>query len=230
MHPDLPTPDNRHLLGQAGAWLLAAAALWWVAAVVLIPADDYFLGETARDEARSIAEHAAMFRTFHLVALLGVAAAAAGVLALARSFRDGGRSVLVRIARGLALVGLAGWTAEVLVRLTAGVSRARDVVAGSAAVPDEPAIGSWILFGVAALGFVAPMLCAWALARRHEPSKRASMVVAVLVSLVTLAGVATLAPSVVYQFGALVLSLPLLLSHRSARAPGVVPARAGMTG
>lgn len=78
MNPAQPTVVDRTSLRRAGAWMLAAAVLWWVAAVALIPAEDYFLGETARDEALSIAEHAGLFRAFHLVALLGVAAGATG--------------------------------------------------------------------------------------------------------------------------------------------------------
>ena len=213
MNPAQPTIVDRTSLRRAGAWMLAAAVLWWVAAAALIPADDYFLGETARDEALSIAEHTGVFRAFHLVALLGVAAGAAGVILVARSF-GADRPVLLRIATAVAGIGLVGWTAEVAVRLTATVARARDVAAGTEAASGEPAIGHWGLFAVAALGFVAPVLCAWALAGRRLPSRRASMVVAVLATLCTLAALATLAPSVVYQFGALALGLPLLLSRR----------------
>ena len=132
---------------------------------------------------------------------------------MARSF-SADRPVLLRITTAVAGIGLAGWTAEVAVRLTATVARARDVAAGTEAASGEPAIGYWGLFAVAALGFVAPVLCAWALAGRRLPSRRASVVVAVLVTLCTMAGLATLAPSVVYQFGALALGLPLLLTRR----------------
>lgn len=230
MHTDHPTVVDRTSFRRAGAWILAAAILWWVAAAALIPADDYFLGETARDEALSIAEHAGLFRAFHLVALLGVAAGAAGVVLITRSFRDD-RPGLLRIATAVAGIGLAGWTAEVVVRLTATVARARDVAAGTEAATGEPAIGQWGLFAVAALGFVAPVLCAWALAGRRLPSRRASMVVAVLVTLSTLAGLATLAPSMVYQFGALALGLQLVLSRRAGtEAASQVPADARLSG
>lgn len=230
MNPDHPTSVDRRALRRAGAWLLAAVVLWWVAAAALIPADDYFLGETARDEAMSIAEHAGLFRAFHLVALLGVTAGAVGVILVARSFGSD-RPVLLRIATAVAGIGLVGWTAEVAVRLTATVARARDVAAGTEAASGEPAIGHWGLFAVAALGFVAPVLCAWALAGRRLPSRRASVVVAVLVTLCTLAGLATLAPSVVYQFGALALGLPLLRSRRGvAEEASQVPVDARVAG
>ena len=159
-----------------------------MAAAALIPGDDFFLGETSRDEAVSIVDHAGLFRAFHLVALLGVAAAAGGVVLLCRAFRGGTTPAAVRLARALALVGLAGWTAEVAVRLTVAVTRARDVAAGAAEASGEPAIGSWPMFGVAAVGFLAPVLCAWALAVRRLPSRRPSVVVAGLATLCTLAG------------------------------------------
>lgn len=229
MKDDHTDPVDRASLRQAGTWMLAGAMLWWVAAAALIPAEDFFVGETAHDEAVSIADHVGMYRAFHLVALLGVAAAAVGVTRLARSFRETHRPVLLRVAGMLAVLGAAGWAAEVVVRLTATVARARDVAAGSATASGEPAIGHWGLFALAALGFAAPVLCGWALARRRLPSRRASTVVAVLVALSTLVAMLSLAPSVVYQFGVFGLGLPLVFSRRAVvvGTPGS-PARAGI--
>jgi len=231
MNHDRQTPVDRAQLRRAGAWMVAAAVLWWVAGATLIPADDYFVGETARDEALSIAEHAGMYRAFHLVALVGVVAAAVGVTVAVRSFREGSRPALLRLSGVFAVIGAAGWLTEVVVRLTATVARARDVAAGTAEASGEPAIGHWGLFTIAALGFVAPVLCAWALAGRRLPSRRASAMVAVLVTLCTLVALLTLAPSMIYQFGALALGLPLVASHRAAAKvrPGS-PARAGVAG
>lgn len=228
MNDEHTDPVDQASLRRAGAWMLAAAVLWWVAAAALIPAEDYFVGETAHAEAVSIADHVGMFRAFHVVALLGVAAAAVGVTVLAHAFRRP-RPFLLRVAVVLALVGTAGWLAEVVVRLSATVARARDVAAGSAAASGEPAVGHWGLLAVAALGFMAPVLCAWVLAGRRLPSRRASTGVAVLVTLCTLVAMATLAPSIVYQFGVLALGLPLVFSRRAvAVVTPSSPARAGV--
>ena len=58
------------VLRRAGGWFLAASLLWWIAAAALIPAEDYFYAETAREEALSIADNAGLFRAFHVVATI----------------------------------------------------------------------------------------------------------------------------------------------------------------
>jgi hypothetical protein len=184
-------------------WFVAAGALWWIAVAAFIPADDFFLGETAHAEARSIVESAGQFRAFHVVATLGVMAGVLGVLQLARSVR----SRVLGVAAGLACVGAAAWIAEACLRMTVAVSRARDVVAGTQIPGDEPAVASAVLFGVSMICIVAFAVCAWVLARRREPSRRSSLVTALVLTLATLASLATLAPSVVYQFGLLPLGM-----------------------
>lgn len=211
-------------LRRVGVWLLASSVLWWIAAVALIPSDDYFLGESARDEALSIAAHADLFRAFHAVAALGTAAGAIGVVLLARWLGARNRSRLADTAAVVAAIGLAAWLVEIAIRMTVTVSRADDVATGARSAGDEPAIGSWAVFLVAALGFLAPMLCGWVLAQRRLPGHRSSMIVASLVTLVTIAGAATLAPSVVYQFGLLPLGLALILAdRRTTRVDAVSP-------
>jgi hypothetical protein len=192
----------------------------------LIPSDDFFLGETARDEASSIARHDGLFRAFHVVAVLGTASAALGVVTLARWLRTTPPARLANVAAALAGIGVVAWAAEVAFRLTVTVSRAHEVVDGSRSPGDEPAIGSWILFAVAGLGFVAPMVCSWALAARQMPGRRSSLIVAGLVSLTTVVGVATLAPSVVYQFGVFALGVALVAgSRRTDVGTAEVPSR-----
>jgi hypothetical protein len=217
-------PPDIGALRRLGAWFVAASVLWWIAAAALIPDDDFFLGETAREEALSIAQHEGLFRAFHVVAALGTAAGAVGVVLLARSLRARSRSRLADGAAVVAVVALVAWIVEIGIRMTATVSRARDVAAGVRSAGDEPAIGSWALFAVAALGFLAPMLCSWVLAQRRIPGRRSSRIIAGLVTLVTIAGAATLAPSVVYQFGLLPLGLTLVLADgRTTRVDAVSP-------
>jgi len=223
-------PPDIGALRRLGAWFVAASVLWWIAAAALIPDDDFFLGETARDEALSIAQHDGLFRAFHVVAALGTAAGAVGVVLLARWLRARRRSRLADAAAVVAKVALGAWIVEVAIRMTATASQAHDVASGARSPTDEPAIGSWIVFAVAALGFLMPMVCSWVLAHHRVPGRRSSMIVAGLVTLVTIAGVATLAPSVVYQFGLLPLGLTLVLAHRrTSRSPSVSPV-ASMTG
>lgn len=207
-------PAERRALRAIGRWLLAGSLLWWAAAVLLIPSDDFFLGETARDEATSIAAHAGEFRAFHVVAALGTVAAGIGVIMLGRWLRARRRSPVLDIAVALTGVGMIAWLVEVGVRMTLTVTRAREVVSSDRLPGDEPAIGNGALFSVAALAFLAPMLCSWVLARRRVPGRRSSLVVAVLATLATVAGGLTLAPSVVYQFGVLAMALSLLLGGR----------------
>lgn len=207
-------PPDIGALRRVGTWFVAASVLWWIAAAALIPDDDFFLGETARDEALSIAQHDGLFRAFHAVAALGTTAGAVGVVLLARWLRARSRSRLADAAAVVAAVALVAWLIEVVIRMTTTVSRANDVARGAGSPGDEPAIGSWVVFALAALGFLAPMLCSWVLARHRVPGRRSSLIVAGLLTLVTLAAVATLAPSVVYQFGLLPLGLTLALAHR----------------
>jgi cytochrome bd-type quinol oxidase subunit 2 len=205
---------------RIGGWLLAASVLWWIAAAALIPPDDYFFSDSAQDEALSIAAHAGMFRAFHIVATVGIAAGVVGMIALARLLRSTERSRLVDTAAGVAVVTFVAWVAEAVIRVTVGVAHARDVAAGTRAPSSEPAVGSWPVFAIAAIGFAMPMLCAWVLARRRLPGRRSSLVAAVVLTLGTLAAAGTLAPSLVYQFGLLPLSLCLVLAHRR-HAPAV---------
>ena len=215
-------PPDIGALRRLGAWFVAASVLWWIAAAALIPDDDFFLGETARDEALSIAQHDGLFRAFHAVAAIGTAAGAVGVVLLARWLRSLRRSRLADAAAFVAAVALMGWLVEVAIRMTATVSRANDVADGARSPGDEPAIGSWAVFAVAALGFLTPMLCSWVLAQHRLPGRRSSLIVAGLLTLATIAGVATFAPSVVYQFGLLPLGLTLALAHRRRTAVDAV--------
>lgn len=215
---------ERTNLRHAAAWLLTASIGWWVAAAALIPSDDFFAGDDARAEAISIADNAGLFRVFHVVTVLATGAGAVGVVLLARVV---GRSVLARTAIVFATVGLATWIVEALLRLTVTVSRARDVMDGTRSPGDEPAIGNWAVFAIAALGFAAPMICTWALAKARVPAGRGIVVVAAFTTLVTLASVAILAPSPVYQFPVLALALYMLIRTRRSRSASTVAAAAG---
>ena len=215
----MSTIERTHLRHGA-LWLLAASVGWWVAAAALVPADDFFAGDSARAEAISIADNAGMFRAFHIVAVLATAAGALGIMLLARAVQSQQHSRLARGATVLAGTGLAAWIVEAVLRLTVTVSRARDVVDGTRTPADEPAVGNWIVFTIAALGFVAPMICAWALARARVPAGRGIVVVAAFTTLVTLGSIAILAPSPVYQFAVLVLGLFVLVRTRRAAVAG----------
>jgi hypothetical protein len=207
---------ERGTVRHAAMWLLAASLGWWVAAAALIPSDDFFAGEDARAEAISIARNTGMFRAFHLLAMLATAAGAVGVVLVARALRAERPSRLARTAAALAVVGLAAWILEAVLRVTTTVSRAQDVLNGSRAPGDEPAIGNWAVFAIASLGFIAPMVCAWALATARVPGGRGIVVVAAFSTLVTLAAIAMLAPSLVYQFAVPSISIFLLIRTRSS--------------
>jgi hypothetical protein len=217
-------PTDRSGLRAIGAWLLAGSLLWWAAAVFLIPADDFFVGETARDEAASIAAHDGLFRAFHVVAALGTVAGSIGIVMLGRWLRTWRSSRLVDVAVAFAGIGMVAWLIEVAVRLTVTVARAREITGGDRSPGDEPAIGNEALFYVAALTFLAPMLCGWVLARRRVPGRRSSLVVAVVATLATVAGVSILAPSVIYQFAVLPMAVGLLLASRKQGTIGPDPA------
>ena len=223
-----PEVDERRPLRAIGAWLLGGSLLWWIAAAALIPSDDFFLGETARDESLSIANHEGLFRAFHVVAGAGVVAAGVGIVLLGRWLRARRSSRILDVAVLFVGVGTVAWLVEIAVRLTVGIDRAREVAAGQRSPGDEPAVGSVPLFLAAWLAFVAPMLCSWVLARRRLPSRRGSIVGSVVATLATLAATATMAPSVVYQFAVLTMAVVILLASRTGervgRASGV-PAR-----
>lgn len=206
-------------LRGAGSWFLASSVLWWIAAAALIPADDYFFGDSAHDEALSIAAHTGMFRAFHIVATVGIATGVVGMIALARALRSSNRSRLVNTAAGVGAVALVSWVVEAVIRSTIGVANARDVAAGERTPASEPAVGSWPVFAIAAIGFLMPMVCAWVLVRRRIPGRRSSLVAAGASTLFSLAAAGTLAPSLVYQFGLLPMALCLVLAgRRRARA------------
>ena len=211
---------DRSTLRHAAMWLLAASLGWWVAVAALIPSDDFFVGEDAREEAISIARNAGMFRAFHLVAVLATAAGAVGVVLISRALRAERPStlapILARTAAALAIAGLAAWIVEAALRATTTVSRAQDVLDGSRAPGDEPAIGNWAVFAIAALGFVAPMVCTWALARARVPAGRGIIVVAAFTTLVTVGAIAMLAPSLVYQFAVPSVSIFVLIRTRQS--------------
>ena len=167
-----------------------------------------------------------MFRAFHVVVTAGIAAGVVGMIVLARSLRSQERSRVVDTAAGVSAAALVAWVVEAVIRVTAGVANARDVAAGTRTPASEPAIGSWPVFALAAVGFAMPMLCAWVLARGRLPGHRSSLATAVVLTLFTLAAAGTLAPSMVYQFGLLPLSLCLVLAYRR-HAPATAPETAG---
>jgi len=210
--------SDRRGLRPVGAWLAAGSLLWWGAAAFLLPADDFFVGKTARDEAASIVAHDGLFRVFHVVAALGTVAGSIGIVLLGRWLRGRRPSRLVDVAVAFAGLGVVAWLIEVGVRLSVTVDRARQVVAGERSPGDEPAIGNAGLFFVAALAFLAPMLCSWALARRRVPGRRTSLALAVVATLSTGAGASILAPSVIYQFAVLPMAVALLLASRTRGA------------
>lgn len=213
--------SDRRGLRAVGGWLLAGSLLWWAAAAFLLPAEDFFVGETTRAEAASIAAHDGMFRAFHVVAALGTVAGGIGILLLGRWLRVRRPSKLVDVAVAFSGLGMMAWLIEVAVRLSVTVDRARQVVGGQRLPGDEPAIGNAALFCVAALAFLAPMLCSWVLAQRRVPGRRTSLALAVLATLATGAGASILAPSVIYQFAVLPLALALLVVGR--RHGGIEP-------
>lgn len=209
-----PELDDRQSLRAIGAWLLGGSLLWWIAAAALIPSDDFFLGETARHESLSIANHEGLFRAFHVVAGAGVVATGVGIVLLGRWLRARRPSRVLDVAVAFVSLGTVAWLVEIAVRLTVGIDRARQVAAGDKLPADEPAIGSVPLLVVSWLAFVAPMLCSWVWARRRTSSRRAPIVVAVVATLATCAAAATMAPSVVYQFAVLTMAVVLLLASR----------------
>jgi hypothetical protein len=210
---------ERSTLRRAAMWFLAASVGWWVAAAALIPREDFFVGEDARAEAISIARNAGMFRGFHLLAVLATAAGAVGAVLVSRALRAERSSRLARAGAGLAIVGLAAWIVEASMRVTIAVTRAREVVAATRAPGAEPAVASWAVLAIAALGFIAPAVCTWALARARVPAGRGIVLVAVFTTLVTLAAIATLAPSLVYQFAVPTLALFVLFRTRHLTTP-----------
>src|SRR5918995_1240037 len=209
-------PAARDIAGlrRAGTCLLVASGLWWVAAATLIPPEDYFFADSAREEALAIVAHPGMFRAFHVVATAGIAAGVVGLALLARWLRSRTATVAAAVA-GAAFVA---WLVEAGVRVTAGVSRARDFASGLTGPESEPAVGSWPVFAAAAVGFAMPAVVAWVLARERVPGRRSSLLAAVFLTLGTVAAAATLAPSVVYQFGLLPFALVLVLARRRQRA------------
>ena len=128
-------------------------------------------------------------------------------------------------AAAVAVVGLAAWIVEVAIRWTARVADARDVAAGTATPASEPAVGSWLVFALAAVGFLVPMVCSWVLARRRLPGRRSSLAAAAVATLASLAALGAMAPSMIYQFGLLPLGLTLVLAGRRSGAP--VPQTSG---
>jgi hypothetical protein len=211
---DSTSSVERSTLRHAALWLLAASLGWWVAAATLIPSDDFFVGEDARAEAISIARNTGMFRAFHVVAVLATAAGAIGVVLVDRALRTERPSRLGRIAAAFAIVGLTAWIIEALLRVTSTVSRAQDVMIGTRTPGDEPAIGSWAVFAVAALGFIAPMMCTWALAKARVPAGRGIVVTAAFTTLVTFGSIALRAPSLVYQFALPCIGIFVLIRTR----------------
>jgi hypothetical protein len=203
-------------LRPIGAWLLAGSAVWWVASAVA--KEEFFLGDSAQEKALAIAQHVDAFRAFHVVAGLGTVLATVGVVVLGRWLRAQRASRLVDIAVASALVGTAAWLVEIGIRMTVGIDRARAVVAGTGSPGDEPSVGNVLMFAIAGLAFVVPMVLAWVLARRRVPGRRSSLAVAVLLTLVTAAAVATYAISLVYQFGTLPMALVLLLARTTPSA------------
>ncbi len=198
-------------LRSIGAWFLAGSVLWWVASAVAN--EDFFLADSAREKALAIAGDVGAFRAFHVLAAVGTLAASVGVVLLGRWLRSRRPSRLVDVAVSFALVGTVAWLVEVGIRMTAGIDRARAFARGSGSPIDEPSVGNVLLFAVAGLAFVAPMLVAWVLARRSVPGRRSSLAVAVVLTLVTAAAAATFAISLVYQFGTLPLAATLLLAR-----------------
>lgn len=209
--------EKKHLLRGPGWWLFVGSALWWVAALLLtaeLSDGDFFFADDAREEALLLAAHDGLFRVFHVLALAGTLAAATGILVLAKRLRARRPSRLASLAAGLAVVGSVVWVAEVALRMTVAVSRAHDVADGTRSPLDEPALGHPLVFAVSALAFIAPVFIAWELARRRLPGRRSSLIVAAVATLATVAGIATLAPSMIYQFGVLPLAAALILGGR----------------
>lgn len=217
-------------LRASGAWFLAGSALWWAGAAVA--KEDFFLGDSAKEKALAIAADVGVFRAFHVVAGLGTVVATVGVVLLGRWLRSRRPSRLVDAAAAAALVGTAAWLVEIGIRLTFGVDRAQAVAAGTASPTGEPSVGNVVLFALSGLAFVAPALMSWVMARRRVPGRRSSLLVAGLLTLVTAVAAATVAVSMVYQFGTLPLALALLLVRPGASVDtpssgGTAPVMAG---
>lgn len=209
------TSLHRSGFREAGAWMLGGAVLWWLALILMqLAAGDFFYDDSAREEALNIAADPGLFRAFHVLAGLGTLAVSVGVVVLGRRLRAMRPSRAVDAAAAIAVVGSLAWLVEIAVRMTLTVSDAEDVAAGTASPGDEPAIGSWPLYVLAGLAFLAPVLISWILARRRLPGRIRSLLVAALATLMAVAMVATLAPSFVYQFAVPVLGVVLLLSGR----------------
>src|ERR671911_744282 len=147
-------PAARDIAGlrRGGTGFLVARGPWWGGAATLIPPEDYFFADSAREEALAIVAHPGMFRAFHVVATAGIAAGVVGLALLARWLRSRTATVAAAVA-GAAFVA---WLVEAGVRVTAGVSRARDFASGLTGPESEPAVGSWPVFAVAAVGFAMP--------------------------------------------------------------------------
>ena len=214
-------PGEPTTLRRIGTWLLAGSLLWWAAVIFLLPRgeEDFFVGgESARDQALNIVAHQGLFRGFHVLAALGTAAASVGVVLLGRWLAARRPSRLAKVAVAMAAVGTLAWVAEVVLRLTVTVSRAEEVANGLRAPGEqhEAAIASWPLFVVSLAAIVAPMLCSWVLAGRRVPGRKSSLAVAGLATVATAAGLAILAPLMVYQFATLVMAVALLLARPQA--------------
>src|SRR5918995_6712025 len=98
-------PAARDIAGlrRAGTCLLVASGLWWVAAATLIPPEDYFFADSAREEALAIVAHPGMFRAFHVVATAGIAAGVVGLALLARWLRSRTATVAAAVGGGALL-------------------------------------------------------------------------------------------------------------------------------
>ncbi len=210
----MSTAAGKTGLRAAGGWLLAGSGLWWVAAAVA--EEEFFLGDSALEKASAIAAEVGAFRAFHLIAGLGTVVATVGLVLLSRRLRSRRPGRLVDVAVSAAVVGTVAWLAEIAIRITSGVDRARAAAAGTAPPGGEPSVGNVAVFAVAGLAFVAPLLVAWVLASRRVPGRWSSLAIAGLVTLVTAVAAATIAVSMVYQFGTLAMGAALL----SARRPG----------
>ncbi|MGH9137146.1 MAG: hypothetical protein ACRD0G_08875 [Acidimicrobiales bacterium] len=199
----------------AALLLLAGCAAWMVAGAP--PAlEDVYNADSDRESYLAIAEHAGLYRWTNVLMVVGTFLAVAGFRALQGWLRSDRDRRLARLAVTAAGVAAAAWVVEVAIRVTATVSKARDVAAGTADPSSFPG-GSEPVFLVALVGAAAAIATlAWLAAR----GGLVWTPIAVLVTLACLLSVAVAVPITAFVFGVLPLAIGLLVRSRRSAAGG----------
>lgn len=204
--------DEHHTLRRA-AWLLVGGCAVWMVAGAPPALEDVYNADSDQQAFDTIADHANLYRWTNVAMVVGTLIAVAGFWGLNRILRAGRDRQLARAAVVVAVVAAVAWMVEVAIRLTATVSRARDVAAGTAEPASFPG-GNEPLFLIVLVGAAASITTlAWAAAR----ARLVWPPVAALVTLACAVSVAVAVPITAYVFGVLPLGIGMLVrSHRIA--------------